>query len=60
MHVLHEDLVDKIKAIDPAPLVRAMVRDIVALVDTRHEEVNRRLEPLERAFEQQSRRRRRR
>ncbi len=57
MHVLHEDLVDKIKALDPAPLIAATRRELVALIETRHEGVTRRLDPLERDFKQRSRRR---
>ena len=47
MSVLHEDVIDKMRALDPAPLIAATERRLRALIDDRHEEVLRRLDPIE-------------
>jgi hypothetical protein len=55
--VLHEDVLDKLKALDPKPLIEATERKLTALIEERHEQVNRRLEPVERAPARSLRRR---
>jgi hypothetical protein len=57
MLVLHEDVLDKLKALDPKPLIEATERKLTALIEERHEQVNRRLEPVERALARSLRRR---
>ena len=58
MRVLYEDALSRIAGSDQAPLIASTRRELVALIDKRHEQVNRRLEPLEQALRRSTRRRR--
>ena len=56
MHVLHENVIARMKASDPAPLIAATERRLRALIDDRHEQVLRRLDPIEIAVQELYRR----
>ena len=58
MHVLHEDTLARIEAMDPRPLIAASERKTFAAVAAHRDEVNRRLDPLETAVRSMRRRKR--